>query len=128
MYPTIPHTSGSPVRFTLSVDDAPELALRQGRRREPALPELSGDQRPDLIVLVLASLQFGVASADELLDRLVEVRRYVGDDPDRGGLRQARRGRQVAREILRERVCGVSRGSGDSAGRHAYFLLANRQF
>ena len=115
----VPHDSahfGLPsVRLALSVDDAPELALRQCGRREPALPELGRDQRPDLIVLALASLQFGVAPADELLDRLVEVRRYVGDDPDRGGLRQARRGRQVAREILRERdPPELSAGSGGS--------------
>ena len=39
----------------------------------------------------------------ELLDRLVKVRRHVGDDPDRGGLWQAGRGRQVPREVGRGR-------------------------
>src|SRR2546429_5178982 len=103
MYPTIPHTSSSPAggrRMTLAVDDAAELALRQDRRREPALPELGHDQRPDLVVLVLASLEFGVPPADELLDRFAEIRRHVGYDPDYGWLRQARRGHEIAREIL----------------------------
>ena len=58
--------------MALAVDDAAELALRQGGRRESALPELGHDQRPDLVVLVLASLEFGVPPADELLDRLAE--------------------------------------------------------
>src|SRR5690348_7198245 len=131
MYPTIPHTSSSPhallvasrgaaSRFTLSavsssaVDDAAELAFRQPRRREPALPQFCLDQRPDLLVLSLPLAEFGVPPADELLDGLVEVARYVGDDADRGGLRQARRGRQVTGEILREGF------------RHAYFLLGHR--
>ena len=63
------------------------------------------------MVALLALLQFGVAPADELLDRLAEVGGDVGDDPDRGGLRQAGGGGQVAREVLRERV------------RHAHFLV-----
>jgi plasmid stabilization system protein ParE len=87
------------------------MTLRQAGRGEPALPELGRDHRPDIVVLALAPAQFGVAPADECLDRLVEVVGDVGDDPDRGRLRQARRGRQVAYEVLRERV------------RHASFLL-----
>ena len=50
------HCRAPPVRLALAVDDAPELALRQCWRREPALPELGRDQRPDLVVLVLALL------------------------------------------------------------------------
>jgi hypothetical protein len=90
----------------LVVDDAPELALRQPGRREPALLELGRDQRPDLVVRTLAPLQFGVPPTDELVDRLVEVRRDVRDDPERGRLRQAGRGGQVTREVLREGVHG----------------------
>src|SRR6185437_5549378 len=91
--------------LALSVHDAPELALRQSWRREPALPELGRYQRPDLVVLALALLQFDVTPADELLDGLAEVRRHVGYDPDRRGLRKAGRGGQVAREVPRERIC-----------------------
>jgi hypothetical protein len=119
--------------LALSVNDAPELTLRQSRRREPALPELGCYQRPDLVVLALALPQFDVTPADELLDRLAEVRRHVGDDPDRRGLRKAGRGGQVAREVLRERVGWYSGPSriptssevwGVSGTWHAYFLLA----
>ena len=120
MYPTIPHTFEVPFsQLALLVRDAPELALRQCRRREPALFELGRDERPDLVVLALASLEFGMAPADEFLDRLGEVRRHVGDDPDRGGLREASRGRQVPREVLRERI---SRISGVTGIRHASLL------
>jgi len=90
----------------LVVDDAPELALRQLGRREPALLKLGRDQRPDLVVLALAPLQLGVPAPDELVDRLAEVSRHVRDDPERGRLGQARRGGQVAREVLREGIRG----------------------
>src|SRR5215472_12773862 len=123
MYPTIPHTSSSPAAV-LAVDDAPELALRQDGRREPALPKLGRDQRPDLVVLVPACLEFGVPPAHVVFDRLAEVRRHVGDDPDRGRLRQAGRGGQVAREVLRE---GVRGSSGTTGARHSTFLQGGRR-
>src|SRR3989440_12693204 len=121
--------------YTTLFRSAPELTFRQSRRREPALPELGCYQRPDLVVLALALPQFDVTPADELLDRLAEVRRHVGDDPDRRGLRKAGRGGQVAREVPRgrggrgSRLPGIpasSGVSGVSGAWHAYFLLAVR--
>src|SRR4029077_3513481 len=108
-------------RMALAVDDAAELALRQGGRRESALPELGHDHRPDLVVLVLAPVEFGVPPADELLDRFAEIRRHVGDDPDYSRLRQARGALEIAREILRERI---RRFSGATGTGHASFLPA----
>src|SRR5260370_2918911 len=100
MYPTIPHTSSPPGQLAfsaaLSVDHAPELTLRQPGRRKPALPELGRDHGPDLIVLVLAVAQFGVAPTHELLDRFLGVHCDVRPPPDPRGLRAARFGRPVA--------------------------------
>src|SRR3954467_5357856 len=130
MYPTIPHTSSSLPdprgSATSAGDDAAELTFRQPGGREPALPQFRRDQRPDLLVLPLPLPELGVPPADELLDRLVEVARHVGDDADRGGQRQARRGRQVTGEILRGGIRRDAGASGVPEFGHAYFLLGGR--
>src|SRR6516165_8411442 len=107
-YPTIPHTLLVPPQWSAwlsvwlsAVHHAPQLALGQLRGPEPAAPELGRDQWPDLIVLLVLLLEFGMPPFHELVNGLPEVRGDVRHHSPSGRLGQPGRGRDMAEQLMR---------------------------
>src|SRR6516225_1896004 len=107
-YPTIPHTLLVPPQWSAwlsvwlsAVHQAPQLALGHLRGPEPAAPELGRDQWPDLIVLLVLLLEFGMPPFHELVNGLPEVRGDVRHHSPSGRLGQPGRGRDMAEQLMR---------------------------
>src|SRR5918996_1326096 len=86
--------------WTSPVDDAAQLAQREFGRCHRAVRQLGRDPLEDVRVGQSAGLQLAVASPDELLRRLVEVRQYVQHHPGRLAAAERRAADQMVDEVI----------------------------